>query len=232
MAVDFPSWSAWRSMAYGYSHLLVRNATHLELDFQSDNLAGALIDKFTLTKDQPCGFGGKCRTLPPAADAMEGLTTAAPTQSRVTPMAAPEMQAAADARDAQINQLRQCWIAGSQTRCVPCVGPSLHAPCVVLRAMVLCACIRCLAAVCALHHPVSLALRDLYCVRESTLLLLQGRGACFARGRSQLWADCTCIRSACTISRRLEPGTGTGTDTDDPTGAASFVGVTLPGMRR
>jgi hypothetical protein len=61
IADEWQHWDAWRSLAYGYSHLEVHNETHMTVDFQSDNLGGQIIDAITVSKDRPCGFGN-CST--------------------------------------------------------------------------------------------------------------------------------------------------------------------------
>ena len=53
-------WTAWRSLAYGYSHMTAHNTTHFSFDFQSDNVGGQVVDEFVLSKDTPCQFGSAC----------------------------------------------------------------------------------------------------------------------------------------------------------------------------
>ena len=106
----------------------MRNSTHLELDFQSDNLGGAVIDSVVLTKDRPCVFGAKCAPPPspsPAAATPNALSTEASLAAVTADVdaaaegavaaAAPLLQDAEN-RDRKIVALRRCWARGSQTR--------------------------------------------------------------------------------------------------------------------
>ena len=68
---EWQHWDAWRSLAYGYSHLEVHNETHMTVDFQSDNLGGQIVDAVTLSKDRPCVFGA-CTSTPHTAFAPPG----------------------------------------------------------------------------------------------------------------------------------------------------------------
>ena len=76
-----------------------RHSTHLEFDFQSDNLGGAVIDSFWLTKDAPCGFGAGC---PPPSGAPD-LAGAAATGDKA------KYRAMAEHRADRIAALRECW---------------------------------------------------------------------------------------------------------------------------
>ena len=64
--VGLQPWTAWRSLAYGYSHMDIVNATHLHVDIVSTNLGGAIVDEEWLVKDgpsHPCpAFGSGCQT--------------------------------------------------------------------------------------------------------------------------------------------------------------------------
>ena len=107
MSVAWQPWTAWRSMAYGYSHMTIHNATHMTFDFQSDNLGGAVADEFVMAKDAPCNFGAAC--TPPGTAAPEGPTDAA-------------MVAMAEQRAQRVKRLRGCWAELSQT------GHAGHSP--------------------------------------------------------------------------------------------------------
>ena len=59
-ADPFHNWTAWRSSAWGYSHMTIHNGTHLEFDSQSDNLGGDIVDRIMMSKASACTFGDKC----------------------------------------------------------------------------------------------------------------------------------------------------------------------------
>jgi hypothetical protein len=100
-------WTAWRSMAYGYSHLTVINSTHLELDFQSDNLGGRVIDAVMVTKSpgRLCNFGAEC-AVPGRGDQAQTQTQ---TQTQAQAETAARMLALAAARSVTLERLRRCW---------------------------------------------------------------------------------------------------------------------------
>ena len=77
---EWQHWDAFRSLAYGYSHLEV-NETHATVDFQSDNLGGQLQDSITLSKDRTCVFG-RCATEPATPFAQQGASDPAFEASR------------------------------------------------------------------------------------------------------------------------------------------------------
>jgi hypothetical protein len=58
------NWSAWRSYHFGYSHLVIEDASTLRVDFLSTNLGGAITDDVTLTKSHSCNFGELCVPTP------------------------------------------------------------------------------------------------------------------------------------------------------------------------
>ena len=125
MADPWHPWSAWRSEAYGYSHLTVHNSTHLEFDFQSDNLGGAVIDSFTITKDTPCSFGSACSPAVVGASASKGaLADEDSGTAKYRTMAA--------RRADRIIDLRECWARESQAtqtpkqRTAPSVCSAVH----------------------------------------------------------------------------------------------------------
>ncbi len=54
------SWTAFRSLSFGYTHLNVVNSTMLYIDVISPSLGGAIIDDVYITKDSMCSFGSEC----------------------------------------------------------------------------------------------------------------------------------------------------------------------------
>ena len=88
--------------------MTVHNRTHLEFDFQSDNLGGAVIDSVVLTEDARCGFGAAC----PVGRGEAGRVAAGRTE--VERGEAAKCRAMAARRDHRVAELRACWSRGSQ----------------------------------------------------------------------------------------------------------------------
>lgn len=53
---NFPPWTAFRSIDYGYSRMTVHNATHLTFEQVSDDKGGQVIDSFTIIKNSHSGY--------------------------------------------------------------------------------------------------------------------------------------------------------------------------------
>jgi hypothetical protein len=88
----------------------VHNSTHLEVDFQSDNLGGQIIDAVMLTKSPGahCNFGSACKRSAGA----NGTSSALAGRQSETGAAAAYHTAAA--RAAAVERLRRCWRSDGQ----------------------------------------------------------------------------------------------------------------------
>ena len=54
-------WTAWRSYHFGYSHMTIHNASHLEIDVIATNLGDLVTDNVMMVKkDKTCNFGPGC----------------------------------------------------------------------------------------------------------------------------------------------------------------------------
>jgi hypothetical protein len=121
-------------MAYGYSHLTAHNKTHFEFDFQSDNLAGGVVDNVMFTKQEACTFGVACAEAKAARAKRVKINAAASAEagseldggggsgvvedasvSAVDVSTRERMHEIAQARALRIDALRRCWSFTSQS---------------------------------------------------------------------------------------------------------------------